>query len=93
MELPVLKDKAAPLLWDLMRLFHQTETRWTEHVAEATMLHLDDPRWDALLSLHDGVPGAYAGVLAAGRGPKCPDPSSRNLRQVAVEACHVERAA
>jgi len=39
MELPVLKDKAAPLLWDLMRLFHQTETRWTEHVAEATMLY------------------------------------------------------
>jgi ribosomal protein S18 acetylase RimI-like enzyme len=35
-------------------------------LAEAWMLHLDDPHWEALLALKDGVPAAYIGVLTMG---------------------------
>ncbi|HSI34310.1 MAG TPA: GNAT family N-acetyltransferase [Tepidisphaeraceae bacterium] len=35
-------------------------------VADAAVLHLDDPRWDALLALEDGTTVAGAGVLAVG---------------------------
>jgi ribosomal-protein-alanine N-acetyltransferase len=38
----------------------------TTQLADAQMLHLDDPHWDALLALKDGEPVAYMGVLAAG---------------------------
>src|SRR2546427_7768610 len=34
--------------------------------AEAEMLHLDDPHWDALLALRNGTAVAQAGVLAVG---------------------------
>lgn len=35
-------------------------------VADAAMLHLDDPHWDALLALQDGIGIGSAGVLAVG---------------------------
>lgn len=35
-------------------------------LADAWMLHLDDPHWDALLAMKDGVPAAYIGVLEMG---------------------------
>src|SRR5881394_1236818 len=38
----------------------------TPQLVEATMLHLDDPHWDALLALKDGEPVGYMGVLAVG---------------------------
>lgn len=34
--------------------------------AEASILHLDDPHWDALIALRDGIAVARAGVLAVG---------------------------
>lgn len=41
--------------------------RWGQpQLAEARMLHLDDPHWDALLALRDGDAVAGAGVLAVG---------------------------
>ena len=40
----------------------RNDPRW----AEAEMLHLDDPHWDALLALRDGEAVAHAGVLAVG---------------------------
>ena len=40
---------------------------WGEpQLADAAMLHLDDPHWDALLALKDGRPVGGAGVLAVG---------------------------
>jgi ribosomal protein S18 acetylase RimI-like enzyme len=48
-------------------LFEENAARWDEpEVAEANMLHLDDPHWDALLALKDGQPVAHVGVLAVG---------------------------
>ena len=48
-------------------LFEENAARWDEpQVAEANMLHLDDPHWDALLALKDGQPVAHVGVLAVG---------------------------
>ena len=48
-------------------LFDESAKRWgTNEVAEADMLHLDDPHWDALLALRDGQPVAHVGVLAVG---------------------------
>lgn len=35
-------------------------------LAEASMLHLDDPQWDALIALKDGVVVGRAGVLSVG---------------------------
>ena len=35
-------------------------------LAEASMLHLDDPHWDVLIALRDGKAVARAGVLAVG---------------------------
>ncbi len=40
---------------------------WKEpQLAEAFMLHLDDPHWDALLALRDGEAAGYIGVLGLG---------------------------
>ena len=48
-------------------LFEEGSARWrTPQVADADMLHLDDPHWDALLALKDGKPVAHIGVLASG---------------------------
>jgi ribosomal protein S18 acetylase RimI-like enzyme len=48
-------------------LFDENASRWDQpQVAEASMLHLDDPHWDALLALNDGRPVAHVGVLAVG---------------------------
>ena len=38
----------------------------TPQLADSAMLHLDDPHWDALLALRDGVAVARVGVLAVG---------------------------
>src|SRR5688500_9630516 len=35
-------------------------------LADAPLLHLDDPHWDALLAIRDGAAVARAGVLAVG---------------------------
>jgi ribosomal protein S18 acetylase RimI-like enzyme len=35
-------------------------------LADASVLHLDDPHWDALMALRDGAAVARAGVLAVG---------------------------
>jgi len=48
-------------------LAEEAAAGWNEpHLAEASMLHLDDPHWDALLALSDGKAVARAGVLAVG---------------------------
>jgi ribosomal protein S18 acetylase RimI-like enzyme len=45
----------------------ESAARWGEpQVADAHMLHLDDPHWDALLAIKDGTAVGYAGVLAVG---------------------------
>jgi ribosomal protein S18 acetylase RimI-like enzyme len=41
-------------------------SRGEPHAADAAMLHLDDPHWDALLAIRDGVAVGYVGVLAVG---------------------------
>jgi ribosomal protein S18 acetylase RimI-like enzyme len=49
------------------QLFEESAARHkTMQVADADMLHLDDPHWDALLALKDGRPVAHIGVLGAG---------------------------
>ncbi|HEV8604024.1 MAG TPA: GNAT family N-acetyltransferase [Tepidisphaeraceae bacterium] len=49
------------------QLFEESATRWkTPQLADAKMLHLDDPHWDALLALKDGQPVAHIGVFAVG---------------------------
>ena len=41
--------------------------KWKEpQLADAAMMHLDDPHWDALLALKDGTAVAMIGVLAVG---------------------------
>jgi ribosomal protein S18 acetylase RimI-like enzyme len=41
--------------------------KWKEpQLADAAMMHLDDPHWDALLALKDGTAVATLGVLAVG---------------------------
>jgi ribosomal protein S18 acetylase RimI-like enzyme len=48
-------------------LFEESAARWgNADVAQADMMHLDDPHWDALLALKDGQPVAHVGVLAVG---------------------------
>lgn len=45
----------------------QAMERWNEpQLADASMLHLDDPGWEALLALKDGIPAGMAGVLSMG---------------------------
>lgn len=51
-----LAEKAAVDTWNCRQL------------ADATMLHLDDPHVDALIALRDGKPIASVSVLAAGEG-------------------------
>lgn len=49
------------------QLAEEAAERWNEpQVAEAAMLQLDDPHWDALLALKDGRAVGRAGVLAVG---------------------------
>ncbi len=49
------------------QLLEESAARYkTPQLADADLLHLDDPHWDALLALQDGQPVAYIGVLAAG---------------------------
>ena len=48
-------------------LAEEAAARWNEpQLADASMLHLDDPHWDMLLALKDGKAVAEAGVLAVG---------------------------
>ena len=42
------------------------EGRRLPQLAEATMMHLDDSHYDALLALKGGVPAGYVGVLSVG---------------------------
>ena len=49
------------------QLTEESAARWNEpQLADAHMLHLDDPHWDALLAIKDGTAVGYAGVLAVG---------------------------
>jgi ribosomal-protein-alanine N-acetyltransferase len=50
------------------RLFEEwaSESWNTPELADAAMLHLDDPHYDALLALRDGAAAGHAGVLAIG---------------------------
>lgn len=50
------------------RVLHEEGARrWrTPELADAAMMHLDDPHYDALLALTDGTPVAHVGVLAIG---------------------------
>jgi ribosomal protein S18 acetylase RimI-like enzyme len=42
--------------------------KWKEsQLADAAIMHLDDPHWDALLALKDGTAVAMIGVLAIGQ--------------------------
>jgi ribosomal protein S18 acetylase RimI-like enzyme len=48
-------------------LAEESAKKWDERqLVEAELAHLDDPHWDALLALKDGVAVATIGVLAAG---------------------------
>jgi ribosomal protein S18 acetylase RimI-like enzyme len=48
-------------------LFDELSGEWnTPELADAAMMHLDDPHYDALLALRDGAPVAHVGVLAMG---------------------------
>lgn len=48
-------------------LFEQCAKQWNSpNIAEAAMLHLDDPHYDALLALRGREPVAHAGVLTVG---------------------------
>src|SRR5262245_32477350 len=38
MSLPILKVTSAPTTETLIRYFHQTEAKWSEHIAEGTQL-------------------------------------------------------
>jgi ribosomal protein S18 acetylase RimI-like enzyme len=49
------------------QLAEESSKRWNEpKLADATMMHLDDPHFDAVLALKDGQAVATAGVLAVG---------------------------
>ncbi len=49
------------------QLMEEWSAQWsTPELADAAMMHLDDPHYDALLALKDGVPVAHVGVLAIG---------------------------
>lgn len=49
------------------QLYEEMCQRWNEpQLVEATMLHLDDPHYDALIALRDGRAIAHVGVLAMG---------------------------
>ena len=48
------------------QLFEEDAADKTPQLAEANMLHLDDPHWDSLLAIKDGEPLAHMGVLAVG---------------------------
>ena len=50
------------------RMLHEESAQqWHEpQVAEAAMLHLDDPHYDALIAIKDGAAVAHVGVLAVG---------------------------
>ena len=49
------------------QLAEESAGRWGEpQVAEADMLQLDDPHWDALLAIENGAAAGRAGVLAVG---------------------------
>jgi len=49
------------------QLYEEAAADWaTPELADADMLHLDDPHVDALLALKDGRAVAHVGVLAAG---------------------------
>jgi ribosomal protein S18 acetylase RimI-like enzyme len=48
-------------------LADESAAAWNEpQLAEASMSHLDDPNWDALLAMRDGRPLGKVGVLAVG---------------------------
>ena len=48
-------------------LAEESAEKWNEPtVADAAMLHLDDPHWDSLIALRDNEPVAHVGVLAVG---------------------------
>ena len=48
------------------QLFDEDAADKTPQLAEANMMHLDDPHWDSLLAIKDGQPLAHIGVLAVG---------------------------
>lgn len=49
------------------QLAEEASKRWNEpQLADAKMMHLDDPHFDAVLALQDGEAVATAGVLAVG---------------------------
>ena len=48
------------------QLFEESAAEKTPQLAEANMMHLDDPHWDSLLAIKDGEPLAHMGVLAVG---------------------------
>jgi len=50
------------------RILHEEAAmKWrTPELADAAMLHLDDPHYDALIALKEGKPVAHIGVLAMG---------------------------
>lgn len=48
------------------QLFEEDAADKTPQLAEANMMHLDDPHWDSLLAISDGVPLAHMGVFAVG---------------------------
>ena len=48
------------------QLFEEYAADKTPQLAEASMMHLDDPHWDSLLAIKEGEPLAHMGALAVG---------------------------
>ena len=58
----------------MRELAEEAASRWNEpQLADAKMLHLDDPHWDMLLALQAGKPVACAGVLSMGEVARIDD--------------------
>ena len=75
-------------------IYDEQSREWhTPQLIEAAMLHLDDPHYDALIAMKDGVAIAHVGVLAMGETGVIEDVFvSENFRRRGVGAIMMSRA-
>jgi len=76
------------------QLAEEAAARWNEpQLADASMLHLDDPHWDSLLALRDGTPVAHIAVLAVGEVGRIEDVFvSEKFRRLGIGRTMMSRA-
>lgn len=67
---------------------------WNEStLADAAMMHLDDPHWDSLIALRDNEPVAHVGVLAVGEIGRIDDVYvAKNYRRLGIGRTMMGRA-